>query len=55
MNQAILFLAAALILVLVMVVALSAPVAIAAQSLIVHSAAMVEAVRSWRQPTGFSP
>ena len=39
--------AAALILVLVMVVALSAPVAIAAQSLIVHSAAMVEAVRNF--------
>lgn len=38
---------AALVLVLVMVVALSAPVALAAQSLIVHSASMVEAVRSF--------
>ena len=38
---------AALALVLVMVVALSAPVALAAQSLIVHSATMVEAVRGF--------
>lgn len=39
--------AAALALVLVMVVALSVPVAVAAQSLVVHSATMVEAVRSF--------
>lgn len=38
---------AALTLVLVMVVTLAAPVALAAQSLIVHSAAMVEAVRGF--------
>lgn len=38
---------AALFLVLVMVVTLAAPVALAAQSLIVHSAAMVEALRGF--------
>lgn len=38
---------AALVVVMVMVVALAAPVALAAQSLIVHSATMVEAVRSF--------
>lgn len=38
---------AALVLVLVMVVALALPVALAAQSLIVHSAAVVEAVRAF--------
>lgn len=38
---------AALTLVLVMVITLAAPVALAAQSLIVHSAAMVEAVRGF--------
>ncbi|HYC38181.1 MAG TPA: AI-2E family transporter [Usitatibacter sp.] len=39
--------AAALVLVLVMVIGLSVPVALAAQSLIVHSAAMVEAARGF--------